>query len=80
MFVVAGLVFAMVVLGGLTRLTKSGLSMVHWKFTGEDRPSTQEEWETEFEKYKDSPEYKLHNEVCLQYNSFEYVSFSFETG
>lgn len=53
----------MVVIGGLTRLTKSGLSMVHWKFTGEDRPQTQEEWEAEFEKYKDSPEYKLHNVV-----------------
>lgn len=55
----------MVVIGGLTRLTKSGLSMVHWKFTGEDRPITQEDWDAEFEKYKESPEYKLHNVVSI---------------
>ena len=34
-------VFSMVVLGGVTRLTRSGLSMTEWKFTGERPPSTQ---------------------------------------
>lgn len=62
LFLVAALVFVMVVLGGLTRLTKSGLSMVHWKFFGEQRPRTPEEWEAEFARYKESPEYKLHNQ------------------
>jgi len=62
LFVVAGMIFLMVVAGGLTRLTRSGLSMTHWKFTGEKRPRTQEEWEEEFAKYKESPEYKLHNQ------------------
>lgn len=33
-------VFSMVVLGGLTRLTRSGLSMTDWKFSGERPPST----------------------------------------
>ena len=37
----AGWVFSMVVLGGMTRLTRSGLSMTDWKFTGERAPGTQ---------------------------------------
>ena len=37
----AGWVFAMVVLGGVTRLTRSGLSMTDWKFTGERWPQNQ---------------------------------------
>jgi len=56
------MVFTMVVVGGITRLTRSGLSMVEWKFTGEKPPLTQEEWEAEFEKYKQYPEYKKLNQ------------------
>ena len=37
----AGWVFSMVVLGGMTRLTRSGLSMTDWKFTGERAPGSQ---------------------------------------
>ena len=37
----AGWVASMVVLGGMTRLTRSGLSMTDWKFTGERAPRTQ---------------------------------------
>ena len=54
-------VFSMVVLGGVTRLTRSGLSMTDWKFTGESRPSTQAEWEAEFSKYRASPEFQRVN-------------------
>ena len=54
----AAWVFSMVVLGGLTRLTRSGLSMTDWKFTGTLPPLSDEEWLAEFEKYKQSPEYK----------------------
>ena len=54
----AGWVFSMVVLGGVTRLTRSGLSMTDWRFAGGLPPLTQEEWELEFDKYKQSPEYK----------------------
>ena len=42
----------MVVLGGVTRLTKSGLSMVDWSFQGRLPPRSQGEWEAEFQKYK----------------------------
>lgn len=54
----AAWVFSMVVLGGLTRLTRSGLSMTDWKFTGEFPPLSDEAWFQEFEKYQQSPEYK----------------------
>ncbi|CEG02116.1 Heme A synthase [Ostreococcus tauri] len=54
-------VFSMVVLGGMTRLTRSGLSMTDWKFEYEHPPLTDEDWAREFEKYKQSPEYKKSN-------------------
>lgn len=54
-------VFGMVVLGGVTRLTRSGLSMVDWKPQQNFPPITEKEWELEFEKYKQFPEYKLLN-------------------
>ncbi|OWM85928.1 hypothetical protein CDL15_Pgr012178 [Punica granatum] len=57
----AAWVFSMVVLGGVTRLTRSGLSMTDWKFTGNLPPLTDEDWLKEFEKYKQSPEYKQVN-------------------
>ena len=52
------LVIAMVVVGGITRLTHSGLSMVTWKpVTGTIPPLNNLEWLAEFDKYKTSPEY-----------------------
>lgn len=47
------------VAGGITRLTESGLSMVTWKLLGEKRPRNADEWRTEFEKYKQFPEFKM---------------------
>ncbi len=46
-------------LGGVTRLTESGLSMVNWKLLGERWPKTEDEWVAEFEKYKQYPEFKM---------------------
>ncbi|KAK4573524.1 hypothetical protein RGQ29_031471 [Quercus rubra] len=57
----AAWVFSMVLLGGVTRLTRSGLSMTDWKFTGSLPPLSEEEWLHEFDKYKQSPEYKRIN-------------------
>lgn len=48
----AGIVAAMIALGGYTRLSKSGLSMTKWKPIGYKYPQTREEWEEEFESYK----------------------------
>ncbi|CAO2173812.1 unnamed protein product [Urochloa humidicola] len=61
LFGCAAWVFSLVILGGITRLTRSGLSMTDWKFTGEIPPMSDEAWQLEFEKYKQSPEYKRVN-------------------
>ena len=63
LLVVAGLVFAMVLVGGATRLTDSGLSITEWKpVTGVIPPLSSEAWEEEFEKYRQIPEYELVNQ------------------
>ncbi|KAI7462040.1 cytochrome c oxidase assembly protein-like protein cox15 [Hortaea werneckii] len=55
-------VFGIVVLGGLTRLTESGLSITEWKpVTGSFPPTTPEHWEAEFALYRQSPEFKMLN-------------------
>ncbi|KAG5335374.1 hypothetical protein C0989_001307 [Termitomyces sp. Mn162] len=53
------LVFAIVVVGGVTRLTESGLSITEWRpITGVLPPLSEAEWEAEFDKYKQTPEFK----------------------
>lgn len=59
LFAVAGLVLAMVVVGGITRLTESGLSITEWKpVTGAIPPLSEAQWQTEFEAYQQIPEYR----------------------
>tara|TARA_R110002110_G_scaffold71027_3_gene190004 strand:- start:4235 stop:5269 length:1035 start_codon:yes stop_codon:yes gene_type:complete len=59
---VAALVFIMVVVGGLTRLTESGLSITEWKpVTGALPPMSETEWRAEFDLYKRIPQYELMN-------------------
>ncbi|KAL6892767.1 cytochrome oxidase assembly domain-containing protein [Trichoderma longibrachiatum] len=54
--------FGIVVFGGLTRLTESGLSITEWRpVTGSLPPMSAADWESEFEKYRASPEFKLLN-------------------
>ncbi|KAH8061595.1 cytochrome C oxidase assembly protein [Aureococcus anophagefferens] len=53
-----GLVAGMVSVGGLTRLTRSGLSMTDWKIQGGLPPQTDDEWQREFERYKRFPEWQ----------------------
>lgn len=56
------LIFIMVVVGGATRLTRSGLSMVEWKpVTGVVPPLNEKQWLDSFEKYKQFPEYQKIN-------------------
>src|SRR5215831_10912341 len=60
--VVAGLIFAMVLVGGATRLTESGLSIVEWKpLTGTVPPLSESAWQAEFEKYQTIPQYQQVN-------------------
>lgn len=63
LFTVAFMVVAMVVIGGMTRLTDSGLSMTSWKpVTGFIPPLNQAEWQEAFTDYKASPEYTHYNQ------------------
>ncbi|MFO1166826.1 MAG: COX15/CtaA family protein [Rhodoblastus sp.] len=56
---VAALVFLMVVVGGATRLTESGLSITEWKpVTGVIPPLSHAEWQAAFDKYKQIPQYR----------------------
>lgn len=58
LLVVAGLIVAMVVVGGITRLTESGLSMTTWKpLTGIVPPITSAQWQAEFANYRRIPQY-----------------------
>lgn len=56
------LVGLMMIMGGITRLTGSGLSIVDWRpITGALPPLTEPDWQTEFENYKKFPEYQQIN-------------------
>lgn len=61
LLVCAAMVFFMVVLGGATRLTESGLSMVEWKPLTVLPPLNDEEWLAEFQNYQSSPEFQKKN-------------------
>jgi cytochrome c oxidase assembly protein subunit 15 len=62
LMVLFGLVLVMIVVGGLTRLTDSGLSITEWKpVTGAMPPMSEAAWVEEFDKYRAIPEYQLQN-------------------
>ncbi len=59
----AAIIVAMILLGGVTRLTHSGLSMVEWKpLMGVIPPIGDQAWQTTFDKYKQFPEYQKANQ------------------
>lgn len=55
------LIYIMVVVGGLTRLTHSGLSITDWSFMGSIPPVTESMWQERFAKYQTSPEFQKVN-------------------
>jgi cytochrome c oxidase assembly protein subunit 15 len=62
LFFCAAVIFGMILLGGVTRLTSSGLSMVDWKpIMGVIPPMTQADWQEMFLKYQQFPEYQKIN-------------------
>lgn len=62
LYAVAALIVLMVVVGGATRLTESGLSIVEWKpVTGTLPPLSEAAWQAEFQKYQQIPQYQLIN-------------------
>lgn len=73
------LIAMMLILGSITRLTNSGLSMVEWKpITGTLPPLNDLQWQVEFSKYKTSPEYiKLNYHFDLkQFKEIFYWEYS----
>nr|WP_315141265.1 COX15/CtaA family protein [uncultured Flavobacterium sp.] len=70
------LLFMMVVVGGITRLTNSGLSMTDWHLVTDTFPPLSEaKWEQAFEEYKKFPEYQkinIHNDFTLSDYKFIY--------
>ncbi|MEJ6735603.1 MAG: COX15/CtaA family protein [Flavobacteriales bacterium] len=69
------LIFLMVVIGGITRLTESGLSMVDWKlFMGMIPPLSEQDWLETFNQYKQFPEYR---EVNFMFTLEEFKSIFF---
>jgi cytochrome c oxidase assembly protein subunit 15 len=75
LLLVAALVFAMLVVGGITRLTESGLSITQWKpITGAIPPLDEAAWAAEFERYRQIPEYRLvHHGMTLE--QFKHIYF-----
>src|SRR5215213_4634209 len=62
LYAVAALMVLTLVVGGATRLTESGLSIVEWKpVTGVMPPVSQEAWQAEFGKYQQVPQYRERN-------------------
>ena len=62
LIVCAAVIFGMILLGAVTRLTHSGLSIVEWKpLLGAIPPLTEQDWLTTFEKYQQYPEYQKVN-------------------
>lgn len=62
LFVIAGMIALMVLVGGLTRLTGSGLSITEWHpVTGAIPPLLDADWQAEFAKYQGTPQYDLLN-------------------
>lgn len=63
LFAMAGLIVFMVVVGGITRLTESGLSITEWKpVTGAIPPLSEADWQAEFAAYRQSSQYVLMNQ------------------
>ena len=67
--------FLMIIIGGITRLTDSGLSMVTWKpVTGILPPIGEYQWKQSFNEYKTYPEYKLIN-YNISLSDYKYIYF-----
>jgi heme a synthase len=75
LWTVAALIFCMVVVGGATRLTESGLSITEWHpISGVIPPLTHDAWVQEFNKFKEIPQYKaVHSDLDL--SGFKFIFF-----
>jgi heme a synthase len=74
---VAALVFIIVIVGGITRLTESGLSITEWKpLMGVIPPLSEAQWIAEFERYKQIPEYiEINGPAGMTLAQFKFIYF-----
>lgn len=71
----AAMVFAMAIIGAITRLTGSGLSMVEWRpLIGAIPPLSEAEWQRVFDLYRQSPEYR-HVNAGMSLDDFKFIFF-----
>jgi cytochrome c oxidase assembly protein subunit 15 len=77
LLLVAGLVFAMVVVGGITRLTESGLSITEWDVvSGVVPPLTHADWERAFHLYQQTPQYQeVAGPAGMTLSGFKFIFF-----
>ncbi|HZG08269.1 MAG TPA: COX15/CtaA family protein [Allosphingosinicella sp.] len=75
LFAVAALVLLMIVVGGITRLTESGLSITRWEpVSGAVPPLSESAWQAEFDLYRDSPQYRKVN-AGMTLAEFKFIYF-----
>ena len=74
---VAALVFAIVAVGGITRLTESGVSITEWKpVTGTIPPISQAQWEAEFAAYRATPQYReINGPAGMTLETYKFIYF-----
>ncbi|KAF0675189.1 heme A synthase [Profundibacterium mesophilum] len=73
LWVLFAMVVVMIAVGGLTRLTDSGLSITEWKpVTGVLPPLSVADWQTAFDKYREIPEYQLQNKG-MSLSQFQFI-------
>lgn len=74
---VALLILAIVVVGGITRLTESGVSIVEWKpVTGALPPLTQAHWQAEFAAYRQTPQYtQINGPAGMTLATYKFIYF-----
>ncbi|MCL6682313.1 COX15/CtaA family protein [Sphingomonas alba] len=77
LLIIAGLVFCMVVVGGITRLTESGLSITEWKpISGAIPPLTQADWQHAFDLYRQTPEFReINGPAGMTLAGFKFIFF-----
>jgi cytochrome c oxidase assembly protein subunit 15 len=77
LFVVAAMVFAMVVIGGITRLTESGLSITEWNVvSGTIPPLNHADWVHEFRLYQQTPQYRqVAGPAGMDLSGFKFIFF-----
>ena len=77
LFAVAALVVLMVAVGGITRLTESGLSITEWKpVTGALPPLSEAQWQAEFEAYKQIPQYtRVNGPAGMTLADYKFIYF-----